>query len=112
MLPKTRRIPRRELGPVIFKGKKYTSPHLILSLFPTEEKTSKFVFSLSKKVCKSAVLRNKYRRRGYSIISKHLNTIKNGYLLMFSFKKDGASISFSELEKEIMTLLSDSFMLS
>lgn len=112
MLPKNRRIPRKELGPVVFKGKKYNSPHLLLSIASTDSPQSKFAFSVSKKVAKSAVERNKYRRRGYSVIGKQLHALKGGYLLMFNFKKGAIPIEFAGLEKEVLGLLSDSFMLS
>ena len=62
---------------------------------------SRFAFSVSKKVCKKAVDRNRLRRQGYSVVSKYLKQINPGYFYIFTFKKGSYPIPFSELEKEI-----------
>jgi ribonuclease P protein component len=49
--------------------------------------TQGWLFSVSKKVVKTAVGRNKQRRRGYSAISKVYPTVKPGYFLFFVYKK-------------------------
>ncbi len=67
---------------------------------------SKFSFSVSKKVCKSAVDRNRLRRQGYSIISKHIKEIKEENLFIFVFKKGSSVYGFERLEQEILGLLS------
>lgn len=66
---------------------------------------SRFSFSVSKKVFKRAVDRNKYRRRGYGVISRNIKSIKPGFFYFFSFKKIDKKILFSDLEKEIINLL-------
>lgn len=115
MLPKKRRIERKEFSPILTTGKRYNSPHLLLYVAKigdnNKNKETKFSFSVSKKVCKNAVDRNKYRRQGYSVISKNIKQIKPGYLCSFSFKKGRGSIDFSTLEKEIVQLLSDALVL-
>lgn len=72
---------------------------------------SRFSFSVSKKVCPGAAKRNKYRRRGYSIISRYMKKINQGYFCFFSFKKGSVPAEFSVLEKEIKELLSTSLVL-
>lgn len=74
-------------------------------------KDSKFSFSVSKKVSKKAVDRNKYRRRGYSIVSQYLSIIKPGFICFFSFKKSNKPPKFLDLEKEVKSLLSESGVL-
>lgn len=110
MLAKNRRISRKEFPYILSKGKKYDSNHLFLYMTPIHSnganKSSKFSFSISKKVRPSAVERNKYRRRGYSIVSNHIEEVKPGYFYFFSFKKGSVPMKFSVLEKEITELLS------
>ena len=72
---------------------------------------SRFSFSASKKVEKSAVKRNKLRRWGYSIINRHTDRIKENTFLFFIFKKGSNIITFNNLEKEVLGLLSASSMI-
>jgi ribonuclease P protein component len=112
MLPKNKRISRKEFGELLTNGKRFNSPHLLLYILQNKEADSRFAFSVSKKVAKSAVERNKYRRRGYSIISKNSTKIKKGFYFFFSFKKNSIPIAFTNLEKEVGELLSSASMLS
>ncbi len=115
MLNKKRRIGRKYFPEILTKGKRHNSTHLLMYVVKTDSSNStndsQFSFSVSKKVAKKAVDRNKYRRRGYSVISRHTNKIKTGYLCFFSFKKGVGSMKFPELEKEILELLKVSNML-
>lgn len=110
MLPKKRRIERKVFSSILTKGKRYNSPHLLMyasRINPSDSASpSRFSFSVSKKVLPKAVDRNKYRRRGYSVIARHINKVKSGYLMAFSFKKGTVPKKFSDLEKEILGLLS------
>lgn len=110
MLPKKRRIERKFFPSILTKGKRYNSPHLFMyaSRINSSDSAlpSRFSFSVSKKVAKKAVDRNKYRRRGYSIIARHISKVKSGYLIALSFKKGIVPQKFSDLEKEILELLS------
>lgn len=114
MLPKTRRIERKQFTKILTQGKRYNSKSFTLYLSkidPNSIKTpSKVAFSVSKKVLKTAVGRNKQRRRGYSIVSGHINQINPGYLLFFAYKKDFEK-DYSKLKQEIYTLLSTSLMI-
>jgi|SRR3989344_6814148 len=115
MLSKKRRISKKHFPYILTKGKRYNTPHLLMYInrvdSGNQNQASQFSFSISKKVAPKAVDRNKYRRRGYSVIRRHINRIKSGYLLLFSFKKGRANLKFSELEKEILELLSNYNML-
>lgn len=108
MLPKKNRISRIEIDVVLRKGSRYNSQNLILYAYKNSSKLSKFSFSVSKKVCKTAVSRNKYRRRGYSVIARKISLIMHGFLCLFVFKKGSGSIKYENLEKEILELLYES----
>jgi ribonuclease P protein component len=115
MLPKKRRIPRKDFVHVLTKGKRFTSPSLLLYMAKIDAKNglepSKFSFSVSKKVCPKAVGRNKHRRRGYSIVSGEISRIKPGFYCFFSVKKTNKPISFDVFKHEVKELLSVSGML-
>ncbi|MBA3733099.1 ribonuclease P protein component [Patescibacteria group bacterium] len=109
MLPKKRRISRKEFPHILSTGKRFNSQSLLLYL--ALDKTnilSRFSFSLSKKTCALATERNKYRRQGYSLITENLKRIKPGFLLFFSFKKGSLPISYDKLRAEVEELLSNS----
>ncbi len=82
------------------------------SVFDNVQKSTKFSFSISKKNSKSSVERNKLRRWGYSVITKHIKEIKPGFLCFFSFKKGSVKTEFQSLENEILGLLSVSGVIS
>lgn len=114
MLPQKRRINRSEIDYILKNSRRYNSPHLTLYLSRNPENMdsdTKFSFSVSKKVCKGAVDRNKLRRRGYSIISKSVKNPKKGFLCFFLYKKDSDSLDFTAIESELKRLLSDSGVL-
>ncbi len=110
MLSKNRRIEKKYFPYILKNSRRYISSHFLLYISPLDSslasKKSRFSFSVSKKVCRLAVDRNKYRRRGYSVISKCVKQIKDSYFLFFSFKKFSTKPTFSVLEKEINELLS------
>jgi len=114
MLPKNRRIERKEFNQIITQGKRYNSQSFTLYLSKIEPREasfpSKFSFSVSKKVAKLAVNRNKLRRRGYSIIGRKLEVIKPGFFMFFLYKK-GFEKDYSLLEKEVMGLLSSALVI-
>lgn len=114
MLPKTRRIERKNFSHILNTGKRSNSKSFTLYLSKIEPGStvdhSKVAFSASKKVVKTAVGRNKCRRRGYSAIGKILNRIKPGYYLFFVYKK-GFETNFHLLEAEIEALLSSSLVI-
>lgn len=108
MLKKTRRIRRSEFSYILSNSKRINTPHLLLCVAQgLNSIESKFSFSVSKKVSKSAVVRNKLRRRGYSIIGKNIDKISNGYFFFFNFKKGSDRLNFEGIENEIGVLLSD-----
>ncbi len=114
MLPKTRRIERKYFKQILISGKRYNSKSFTLYLSKIEagggELPTKVAFSVSKKVIKTAVGRNKQRRRGYSVISKYIKQAKPGFLLFFVYKKD-FSKDYEELDREVQALLSSSLVI-
>ncbi|MFM2357534.1 MAG: Ribonuclease [Candidatus Parcubacteria bacterium] len=61
--------------------------------------------SVSKKIDKSAVVRNKIRRRVYSILETELNLLKPNLLLFLQAKKGIETSSFVDLKDDVVGLL-------
>src|SRR3989338_11427361 len=107
MLPKNRRIPRK-MFPLLSNGAKIFKNKLFLLRFVLEsnQKISRFCFSVSKKVARNAVTRNKMRRAGYRLLKKYLSEIKPEVIALFSYRvipKDD-----EEIIKNLTSILKDS----
>lgn len=102
MLPKHKRVSREDMG-FIKKANVFGSNDLF-SLRAIEKglPNSKISFSVSKKVAKSAVVRNRLRRFGYRSVESIIDSIKN-YLIVFYFKK--IPKGFEEVEEGVKDLL-------
>jgi ribonuclease P protein component len=86
MFPKNRRIPRR-MFPLLSNGSQTFKNKLFLLKFVFgADSNNRFCFSVSKKIAKNAVLRNKLRRAGYRLLEKHLINIKPNVIALFSFR--------------------------
>lgn len=72
-----------------------------------EEKknTFKLSFVVPKSICKSAVKRNSFRRKGYRILKKNIDNLNKPVVGAFVFNKDGLSKTTQELENDIKNIL-------
>jgi ribonuclease P protein component len=109
MLPKNQRIPRK-MFPLLSKGAKVFQNGLFsLKFIQQSGSNSRFCFSVSKKVAKNAVARNKSRRAGYRELQKYIPDMKSNILAIFYFKripKDSEDVS-----KNIESILKESKLL-
>lgn len=103
MIPKLLRIPKNLFNTkgVFYHGKIFT---LKVSPNPQNEKTL-ISTSVSKKVASSAVVRNKIRRRTYSIITPLTSNLPKKSLLFFQAKKGAEQATFEEIKNEVEKLL-------
>ncbi len=102
MLPKDRRISRKLFKPLLASRKYFNSTHFTARVASSDE--ARIAISVSKKISKSAVVRNKIRRRVYSAtrdLFPHLS--KNLFLLV---AKSGAEkLKGQSLKDELALLL-------
>jgi len=112
MLPKNRRIPRK-MFPLLQNGAKTFKNKLFLLRFVAKSepknKESRFCFSVSKKISKKAVIRNKLRRAGYGLLKEHLLKIKPEILAFFSFKE--VPKNNEEIVKNLESILKESSLI-
>jgi ribonuclease P protein component len=109
MLDKGRRVPR-ELFKEVFEEKKHGLEHahsINFSLISKNvvEARARVGVSVSKKVSKSAVVRNKIRRRAYSALRHSIDKTRGGIYLL-SAKKGAEKLKFEALKTEIEKIFS------
>lgn len=96
--------------PLFKNGAKFVKSGIFLLRFvsgPSQNSgESRFCFSVSKKIAKNAVLRNKLRRTGYNLIKKYITKIKPNNLIVFSFQK--LPKTESEVAEDIESVLKSS----
>ncbi len=105
MLSEERRLSKELIKKTLRGGKSAHGQNVSLKYFAAPPKLSAFAFIISAKKIKSAVFRNKLKRRGRAIIFKILPRLKEGHSILFFFKEKSYKMKFSELETEIKKLL-------
>ena len=91
------------------KGKTVRSPKISLVFTDNSRGFTRFAVVISKKVIKSAVGRNRVRRRVYEALRVNFEDIpmKRDYIFVI-YHKDIAKIPFKELEKNLGDLIEQS----
>jgi ribonuclease P protein component len=102
MLSKRERIPRSQFADLLQSRQYKNSAHFTLRAAPSKS-GARFAVSVSKKVSKSAVVRNRVRRRAYSALPKA------GQGLYLLIAKPGAEkAKGDELREELASLFKKS----
>jgi len=105
MLSKERRLSKELIKKTLRGGKNVYGQNMSLKYFAAPSKLSTFAFIISAKKIRSAVFRNKLKRRGRAIVFKILPRLKEGHSILFFFKEKSYKMKFPELETEIKKLL-------
>lgn len=103
MLPKQNRLKRKDFAPILESRRFNNSPHFSLRVGVGLDKPV-IAVSVSKKVSKLAVDRNRLRRRVYSALSPHINNIKPLSYLFVS-KPSAKMLKGEKLSNELSELL-------
>ena len=82
MLPKSSRIPRALFKPLLESRQYFNSAHFSLRVAPSDK--VRVAVSVSKKISKSAVVRNRIRRRAYSTLRPTLPHLPNRLFLLIA----------------------------
>lgn len=90
------------------KGKTIRSAKMSLIFVKNTRNYTRIAVVVSKKIAKSAVKRNRMRRRIYEALRKNFDYIPKGYDYIFVvFSNDVLKMSFKELEKRLGELVSE-----
>jgi ribonuclease P protein component len=100
MISRSKRLTTQLFKEIIQKGTAFHGQFFIVRCLNTQG-LSRFGVSVPKKVSKTAVERNKARRRVYSIIKKYQERLVSGKNAVFIMKVGSEKISFAELSNEI-----------
>ena len=101
MLPKSRRIPRESFKPLLLSRKYLNSEHFSLRVAPSTK--PRVAVSVSKKVSKKAVVRNRVRRRVYSVTATIFPQLSNNLFLLIA-KPRSEKVKGQELKDELAKL--------
>jgi len=102
MLKKLNRLKhRREIKFIFRRGSVASSQYLTLRYHPNRTQNSRIVIVISTKVAKSAVRRNRLRRRLQGLIKQYLNSFKAGSDLILIVKKDFYQLTPHQLKQEL-----------
>ena len=101
MLSRKKRFSTRLFLGFLKKGAVFNSPTLSCRVVLGEE-PGRYAVVVSKKVAKTAVARNKLRRQGYYLFSKHIINSPSQYSATLFIKK---KMPFKELEKDFLSLV-------
>lgn len=102
MLNSKNRLPRKDFSLILRAKNFFNSPHFSIRA-SLDTHSPKVAVSVSKKVSKSAVVRNTIRRRAYSAIRPLLNEMSGAYL--FQAKKGAEDLRGEKLSRELVSLL-------
>lgn len=100
MLGRSNRLTTELFKEIMEKGHGFHSPFFLLKLQKSDD-LSRFGVSVPKKVAKTAVLRNKLRRRVYTVIRNLEDRIERGLLVVLVLKIGSEALKMDELFKEI-----------
>jgi ribonuclease P protein component len=113
MLPAGRRIRRKDFKKIFSQGLFFSGKDIsmVTLRFPGGT-ASKFVFSVSKKVAKGAVVRNSLRRKGYSVVRELIPKIAPSFFIVFIFNRLLEKKELARLKQKIEKLLQEADLLS
>ncbi len=105
MLSRSNRLPRALFDEVFKRGKRVTAPFATLQFLASSALEARFSAVVSKKVAKTAVVRNRLHRRSYAALASLLPKIKPGFSGAFYLQKPAALASAKETATQIESLL-------
>lgn len=94
MLAKKHRLPK---GVRIKNGRTFSSRFFLLKTGENNEGLSRFGFLVSKKISKSAVIRNRIKRQIRRCIEENLNNIISGVDMLFIAKNESINSTTEEI---------------
>jgi len=107
MLSRSQKINTRLFKDILNKGKKYNSAYFFVKVLNNSDKSSqsRFTCVVSKKIIKSAVKRNLFKRRFFNIIKEIYTELPSSVMMIFFLKKGGEQLMYKDLKKEILKIV-------
>jgi ribonuclease P protein component len=105
MIKGKRRISSLEFSDSTFSSKTVHGIYLSGRLISLKEPISKAAVVFSKKVAKTAVQRNRVRRRVYAILENFMQVIPQGKGLVIYGKKEAIGAPFKAIQDDVSTIV-------
>lgn len=104
MLNKKNRISNRNVIEQLFRnGKLYKNHFFVFKYEKAIGSPSQFAVSVSKKISKKAVIRNRLRRQVNDILRLNLNSLKQDFKALIIARPASQNATFQEISKSITT---------
>ncbi len=112
-LPQANRLKRRQDFQAVYQqGGRYNSPHLILRTLPSDRKATAsslaatvIGISISQKVSKKAVIRNRIKRQIRAAMREFLPTILPGWKIVVVVRPQAVECKYEHFLRELKQLL-------
>jgi len=105
MLPKPNRLKKQKEFEYIFKnGKTIKGKYFFIRIVPSSQDYCRIGFIVSKKVAKSAVLRNKIKRR-LRAAAREFRNILGSYDIIFIAYPNIKTASYQEIKKDLESII-------
>ncbi len=112
MLPRQNRLRRKaEFQAVYSRGKRWSSRHLTLRAYREPDAPLRIGITVSLKVSKSAVIRNRLRRQVRAFVRQCLPQLDQSWQLVISIRPSADACGYWQLARELETLLTDAEVL-
>ena len=105
MFPKYSRIQKGDIVRIMKEGAAYHSPSFSLKVLKNEVQKPLFAVIVSKKVAKTAVSRNRNKRRVREVLRKEARKIPQDRFYVVMLKKDLNKSVFLDIHNELKELL-------
>ena len=105
-LPRTRRIPKRpQILELQSSGKKLYSRHFLVIARPSERGDSRIAITVTKKVHKRAVVRNRIKRRVREVFRNHREKLSENFDILVIARKNAGEVDYHNVRREILGAL-------
>ncbi|MBD2103847.1 ribonuclease P protein component [Leptolyngbya sp. FACHB-261] len=112
MLPSQHRLRRRSEFEIVYsRGRRFQSRYLALRAYRDTKSPLRIGITVSLKVSKRAVIRNRIRRQIRAVLRQCLSQLDQCWQLVISVRPGADACSYWQLEQELKTLLTDAEVL-
>ena len=95
----------REFARLREKSSKVYSAHFLILITPSESNVSRLGITVSSKIDKRAVVRNKIKRRIRDIFRVNRSRLRSNFDIVIIARKNAGDLSFEEVKREILGAL-------
>lgn len=112
MLSKTNRLTTLQLEEVIEKGEVVHTSLFWLKRYKNQDKTKKLSVITPKKIFKTAVTRNKFKRKVYNYTKEIFSKIKEGFNIVLALKEPLLKTENNKIKEELEQIFVKSGLLN